>query len=161
MADTLVTPELNVGHAGFGATFFSWFLFGGKIVGGLIVTLTIVLYYNQDKLLYIPNSPGIPRTPDENPPGMQSPNEWNLDGRLRRGVGEGIPFEDVMIGTKDNVSIHAWLMLQHNSIDCPTLIYFHGNAGNMGFRLKNAASMYSVAKVNILMVDYRGYGEKV
>ena len=28
----------------------------------------------------------------------------------------------------------------------------------MGFRLKNAALMYAKAKINILMMDYRGYG---
>lgn len=142
-----------------GNALLSWLFLGGKIVGGLLLTLTLVLYYNQDKMLYIPNTPGMPRTPDENPPGMQSPNDWNREGRLRRGVGVGIPFEDVMIKTKDNISIHVWLLLQDDAENCPTIIYFHGNAGNMGFRLKNAASMYAVAKVNILMVDYRGYGK--
>jgi predicted alpha/beta hydrolase len=33
------------------------------------------------------------------------------------------------------------------------------NAGNMGFRLRNAAEMYGRNGINVLMVDYRGYGE--
>ena len=37
-------------------------------------------------------------------------------------------------------------------------IYFHGNAGNMGYRLPNAAKFYSDVGVNVLMMDYRGYG---
>jgi len=50
-------------------------------------------------------------------------------------------------------------MLQRNdSENAPTLIYFHGNAGNMGMRLKNAAMMYVTCGINVLMMDYRGYG---
>lgn len=30
--------------------------------------------------------------------------------------------------------------------------------GNMGLRLKNAALMYSRCGINILMMDYRGFG---
>lgn len=29
----------------------------------------------------------------------------------------------------------------------------------MGFLLKNAALMFAHAKINILLMDYRGYGE--
>jgi hypothetical protein len=38
---------------------------GTKIIGFLFVTFVGLLYYNQDKILYIPNPPGFPRTPDE------------------------------------------------------------------------------------------------
>jgi hypothetical protein len=156
-----MTADQLISTDGFGGALLSWLWFGGKLVGGLCLTVTVILYLNQDKLLYIPNGPGIPRTPEENPPGMRSPDEWSRNGqKLRRGVATvPIPFEDVMIKTKDNVSIHTWLLLQEEAENSPTLIYFHGNAGNMGFRLKNAASMYAVAKVNVLMVDYRGYGQ--
>ena len=41
----------------------------------------------------------------------------------------------------------------------PTIILFHGNAGNISHRLTNARDMYHSCKCNILMVEYRGYGK--
>jgi pimeloyl-ACP methyl ester carboxylesterase len=41
----------------------------------------------------------------------------------------------------------------------PTLVFFHGNAGNIGLRLPNALQMLQYLNANILMVEYRGYGE--
>ena len=39
------------------------------IVGGLATIAGVLLYTNQNKLLYMPNPPGVPKTPDENPEG--------------------------------------------------------------------------------------------
>ncbi|KAL9652841.1 hypothetical protein ABK040_010873 [Willaertia magna] len=41
----------------------------------------------------------------------------------------------------------------------PTLIYFHGNAGNISHRLSNVKDIYHICKCHILMVEYRGYGK--
>jgi len=112
-----------------------------------------MLYLNQNKLLYMPNPPGFPPNPDENPVGWRSPQEWQSR------VTEEFTFEDKMIETLDGEKIHTWLILHKNSTKVPTLIYFHGNAGNMGFRLKNAMSMFAKSGVNVLMMDYRGYGK--
>eukprot|EP01039_Chlorochromonas_danica_P001424 gene1425-1549_t len=136
-------------------------LFGTKVMGTLILGVTLLIYFNQEKILYIPNPPGIPKTPEENPPGFVSPNDWNQHGALRREHEAAIHFEEHYIETKDKVRIHSWLMLHDQEEDAsprPVLIYFHGNAANMGFRLPNAAKMFHYAKINILMVDYRGYG---
>ena len=38
-------------------------------------------------------------------------------------------------------------------------MFFHGNAGNIGLRLPNAAQMYHNLGCNIFMVEYRGYGD--
>lgn len=142
----------------------SWLFFGGKLVGGILLTLSIVLYINQEKLLYHPNPPGTPKTPEENPDGCKAPSEWNKKGFSvydpRKGnLAEPIPYEDAMVETADGEKIHTWLMLQDNAENVPTLIYFHGNAANMGFRLQNAADMYGISKLNILMMDYRGFGK--
>ena len=40
-----------------------------------------------------------------------------------------------------------------------TIIFFHGNAGNIGHRLQNALGLYSVLNANVVMVEYRGYGK--
>lgn len=129
----------------------------GKIVGALALVAVSLLFVYQDKLLYMPNPPGFPVTPDENPEMCRSPGEWSVEGRENLD-GVGIPFEEEMLDTSDGQKIHVWLLLNENSQNVPTLIYFHGNAGNMGFRLQNAVQMYSETGINILMMDYRGYG---
>lgn len=69
-----------------------------------------------------------------------------------------IDFEERHIETADGEKLHAWLLIQReDSNKKPTLLYFHGNAGNMGFRLTNAVEMFRNS-MNVLMVDYRGYG---
>eukprot|EP01033_Poteriospumella_lacustris_P000508 gene508-341_t len=146
------------------SSMLSWLFFGGKIVCGLILTLTVALYMNQEKLLYHPNPPGTPKTPDENPDGCRAPSEWNKKGfsvydRKKGNIADPIPYEDAMVETADGEKIHTWLLLQDDSHNVPTLIYFHGNAANMGFRLQNAADMYAISKLNILMMDYRGFGK--
>jgi fermentation-respiration switch protein FrsA (DUF1100 family) len=136
----------------------SWAIFGSQVLGGILFTGAVILYASQDNLLYLPNPPGFPKTPSDNPRGFNSPGDWAKSGRNTDNVDEAIPFEEHFVETEDGIAIHTWLMLQPNSNDVPTLIYFHGNAGNMGFRLKNAAEMYARAKINVLMMDYRGYG---
>lgn len=117
---------------------------GGAACVGLFL---IFLYSIQDRLLYHPVIPGMSKTPDENPDGFRNPKEhWN------------VPYENHMIPTSDGEKIHAWLMLQPNSASKPTVIYFHGNAGNMGFRLPNMTEMFKKCGVNVLSMDYRGYG---
>lgn len=128
-------------------------------MGTLGFAAIAALYIFQDKLLYIPNPPGFPVTPDDNPPGTKSPSEWTVAGKQqKRSDDKCIDFEDVIIDTADGQKIHAWLLLQEISQGKPTLIYFHGNAGNMGFRLQNAAEMFAKVGINVLMMDYRGYG---
>ena len=41
----------------------------------------------------------------------------------------------------------------------PTLIWFHANAGNMGFRLPNLYKMHNELECNLFILSYRGYGE--
>jgi len=139
-----------------------WILFGTKVTTGLLFVFLTILYINQDKMLYIPNPPGIPRTPNENPQGFNHPSEWGINGNLARMNDQYIPkihYEEQFIITVDHATIHTWLLLQDNSNNVPTIIFFHGNAGNMGFRLKMAALMFAITKCNILMMDYRGYGK--
>ena len=134
-------------------------------LGSAIVVLgtgaLVLLYHYQNNLMYMPSPPGLPETPDDNPEGYRMPSEWTVKGSLPKVFEniERIPYEDVLIETDDKEKLHAWLLVQKESLQVPTLIYFHGNAGNMGFRLPNAAEMYAKVGMNILMVDYRGYGK--
>jgi len=44
-------------------------------------------------------------------------------------------------------------------VNTPTIIYFHGNAGNISHRLHTVKDLYKHVKCNILLVSYRGYGQ--
>lgn len=144
-----------------GISFIKW-------TGPIIVTISAIIYAllltYQDNLLYHPNVPGMPKEPQNNPVDYRQPSEYSKKGKLYRKYPDSagpIPFEDVTLETVDGTKLHAWLLLQDNSHNKPTLIYFHGNAANMGWRLPNAALMYAIADINILMVDYRGFGNSV
>jgi len=114
-------------------------------------SLVLVLLYNyQDNMLYMPSGGGqINLSPQENPEGWRNP----LDHPSRT------PYEDKLVETADGIKISTWLMLHKESSKCPTLIYFHGNAGNMGHRLENSIKMLRLSGLNVLTVDYRGYGD--
>jgi pimeloyl-ACP methyl ester carboxylesterase len=117
---------------------------------------------------------GIPRRTEDNPRRYRSPSEYQ------------VPFESHMIRCEDGVHIHAWLLLRSpnnfgdiregksfgdvppaaatttrqppTKTDLPTIVFFHGNAGNIGLRLPNALQMLQFLNANVLMVEYRGYG---
>lgn len=71
-----------------------------------------------------------------------------------------LPFEQVHIRSSDNVILHAfWIRhVGEKGMFVPTIIYFHGNAGNMSHRLQNATGLFHTCQCNILLVEYRGYG---
>jgi pimeloyl-ACP methyl ester carboxylesterase len=123
----------------------------GTFSVGLVAVLGLVLYVKQESLLYFPEIGGIPRRPGENPRGYRSPEERQ------------IPFESHMIPCEDGVSIHSWLLLRTTdgrniAPNTPTIVFFHGNAGNIGLRLPNAIQMLQTLNANIMLVEYRGYG---
>ncbi|GBM82671.1 Protein ABHD13 [Araneus ventricosus] len=72
----------------------------------------------------------------------------------------GLPAESIFLKTDDDVKIHAFFIKQDPSIigHVPTVLYFHGNAGNIGHRLPNAQGLYQFCGCNILLLEYRGYG---
>lgn len=70
----------------------------------------------------------------------------------------GLPFENITIKSLDSTKLHAFLILQPQPQQCCTILFFHGNAGNIGHRLSNAKGMYRHLKANILLLEYRGYG---
>lgn len=118
-----------------------------QLVAGLGALLVTVLYFKQESLLYFPEIGGIPRRPGDNPRRYRSPSEYQVN------------FEEVTIPCPDGVSIHAWLMMRTPDRNpLPTFVYFHGNAGNIGLRLPNAVQTMQYLNVNILLVEYRGYG---
>ncbi len=67
----------------------------------------------------------------------------------------GLPFENVTITTQDRVKLHGWLIKASSAKS--TLIFFHGNAGNISGRL-GKIDLFHRLGLNVLIIDYRGYG---
>ena len=67
-----------------------------------------------------------------------------------------ISFEDVTLTTSDNVRLHGWYILAPNPR--ATLLFFHGNAGNISHRLSSIEIFYGLG-LSVFIFDYRGYGQ--
>ncbi len=68
----------------------------------------------------------------------------------------GLPFEDLYFSTSDGVRLHGWF-IPHASARA-TVVWFHGNAGNISHRVENIKLLHDKVRVNIFIFDYRGYG---
>lgn len=121
-----------------------YWLYGG-VVSFLLLTAAVfgALYHYQDTLLYFPEQPVTARVYVQNPAIL------------------GLPFENLFIKTQDGVNINAIFIKQPPQFQCsvPTVLFFHGNAGNVGHRLINAKSWHNYCGCNVLLVEYRGYGK--
>jgi uncharacterized protein len=73
---------------------------------------------------------------------------------------EGLAYEDIRFPAKDGVELHGWLVPATDARF--TLVWFHGNAGNIGHRVDNIKYLHrSLGRPllpNIFIFDYRGYG---
>lgn len=67
----------------------------------------------------------------------------------------GLVYEDVFISTSDGVRLHGWFVPGKSDL---TLLWFHGNAGNISRRVDNIALLHEHLGANIFIIDYRGYG---
>ena len=65
--------------------------------------------------------------------------------------------EEQWITTPDGVRLNAWLFRAREA-NAPLLVYFHGNAGNIGER-GPVASKLAAHGVSVLLFDWRGYGK--
>jgi uncharacterized protein len=65
--------------------------------------------------------------------------------------------EDVWLNTSDNVRLHGWYLASRTKPATATVIYFHGNGGNIsdvGWIGENLTAR----GFDVLLFDYRGYG---
>ena len=67
----------------------------------------------------------------------------------------GLQAEDCYFETVDGYQLHGWFFPQENAL--ATLIWCHGNAGNITDRLDNIAKLNRLP-MNVFIFDYRGYG---
>ncbi|XP_035265406.1 protein ABHD13-like [Anguilla anguilla] len=140
------------------ALILTFHLYGGLLLLALIAaSVAGLLYKFQDALLYFPDQPP--------------------SSRLYVPVPAGVPHESVFVRAKDGIRLNL-ILLRHAAEGpapgagpapgpspapapgpTPTVIYFHGNAGNIGHRVPNALLMLVNLKVNVVLLDYRGYGK--
>lgn len=127
--------------------FLLYLLNGGTIVIVLLIfALAGMLYNAGDSLLFYPESPPHARI------FVESPSAYSL------------PFENLFVRAVDGPGapkLNLVFIKQHDIIlpMAPTVVYFHGNAGNVGHRLPNVDALYKQLGCNILLVEYRGYGK--
>ncbi|MCP4283689.1 MAG: alpha/beta hydrolase [Gammaproteobacteria bacterium] len=102
---------------------------------GIYLLLLAALYFYQSRLLYYPNLPSrkISLLPDS----------------------QGMAFDSLEIITSDGIKLHGWFL----PVEKPrvTLLFFHGNAGNISHRL-DSLKLFNDLGVSVLIFDYRGYG---
>ena len=68
----------------------------------------------------------------------------------------GLDYTSVNIATRDGETLHGWWMPVPNAKS--TVLFFHGNAGNISHRI-NYLAMFKRLGYNTLLFDYRGYGQ--
>jgi len=99
----------------------------------LVLTLNVVLYFKQPYMVYIPVT-NLGSTPAD----------W------------GYEFEDVLMQTDDGVTLHGWFIPASAATN--TLLFFHGNAGNISHR-RESIKLFLQLNLNVFIVDYRGFGK--
>ncbi len=94
--------------------------------------LGLILYFMQPTFLYSPVRE-VPYTPGE----------------------LGLDFEDVKFRTADGLRLSGWYIPAEDYE--PTILFCHGNGGNMMHRLDSINLFYNLG-LNCFIFDYRGYG---
>ncbi|QIT56811.1 alpha/beta hydrolase [Aquisalimonas sp. 2447] len=104
---------------------------------GLYLGLMLLLYGMQSRLIHLPGVPGREL--------MATPADI------------GLQWEDVQLRTADDVSLHGWYLPAPEDGAGYTVVFFHGNAGNISHRLDSLEIFHDLGLAT-LIIDYRGYG---
>lgn len=104
-------------------------------IGSVYFACALMLFFFQSRLVHLPHVPGreLVATPAE----------------------RGLPFESLALLTADGVRLHGWFIPAPQARR--TLLFFHGNAGNISHRLDSLEIFHRLG-LNTLIFDYRGYG---
>jgi fermentation-respiration switch protein FrsA (DUF1100 family) len=97
--------------------------------------LAFYLYVFQTRYIYFPDLPS--RQLDATPADI------------------GLAYETVSLATGDGETLAGWYVPAPAARG--TLLYLHGNGGNIGHRLDSIAVFHRLG-LNIFIIDYRGYG---
>lgn len=109
------------------------FFFLAKIVAAVYLLLCILLYFIQEKLIFLP---------EKLPPGYT----FTFDQ----------PFEELQFPVTDGTLLHGLLFRAESSRGL--IFYLHGNAGSLA-SWGAIAKTYTDLHYDLFMLDYRGYGK--
>lgn len=70
----------------------------------------------------------------------------------------GLDYEDVFFPAADSTRLHGWFVPSANPEEKTTLLWFHGNAGNISHRLENLFLLHRYLDISIFIFDYREFG---
>jgi len=116
--------------------FFSLF----AVIIGVYCSLLIYLYFNQKSIVFFPNFDFVV-TPEQ----------------------LGLEYEEVVLNINKTDSVHGWFFpskISNDSTNKKVVLFCHGNAGNISYRLETA-NMIIEQGADFLLFDYRGYGKSV
>lgn len=65
--------------------------------------------------------------------------------------------ENVSFNSADNTRLHGWFFRAERQPETATIVYFHGNGGNIS-NVSWVGQWYAKRGFNVLLFDYRGYG---
>jgi fermentation-respiration switch protein FrsA (DUF1100 family) len=68
----------------------------------------------------------------------------------------GLEQEDIWFKAEDGTRLHGWLFSNENAR--ASVLYLHGNAGNLSHRAPMLSYLRHKLAINIFIPDYRGYG---
>ena len=68
-----------------------------------------------------------------------------------------LKFQDVYFETQDHFKLNGWFFSANHSQK--TLLFFHGNSGNVGSSLELVSIFVTDLHLNVFIVDYRGFGK--
>ncbi len=74
----------------------------------------------------------------------------------------GLDYNDVTFRTEDGLNLNGWFVPGKKSSpddNLHTLLWFHGNAGNINRRLDNIKMLHDRVPVNVFIIDYRQFGK--
>jgi uncharacterized protein len=69
----------------------------------------------------------------------------------------GMAFEDVAIDVEQDVKLHGWFIKSAKQPAAATVLFSHGNAGNIADRVDRIRTWKTLG-VDVLLYDYRGFG---
>jgi fermentation-respiration switch protein FrsA (DUF1100 family) len=123
-------------------TFMSYLRIPLLASSGIAALCSGLLYFKQNELIYPRAFPPDARTNVPRPP------QFGLTD-----------YEELLIPTPDGESLSAfYLRPNRQHARNVTILMFHGNAGNIGYRLPIAKILVNDLRCNVLMLQYRGYG---
>jgi len=104
------------------------------LIGAIIyIVIVLLAYFFQKKIIYYPFA--------------------RLSGTP---VDVNLEYEDINFTTGDSVPLHGWFIPADSARG--TLLFCHGNAGNISNRLESIRQFVEIG-LNVFIFDYRGYGQ--